>query len=161
MRLLFISFLCSLSFFSIDISEVRKNYSAAWDNPEITEELYQALSNSLVTNDNLLQAYKGAVLTLKAKHSKTIKDKKTFFKEGVVLLESSIASNPKNIEIRFIRLSIQEYAPKIVRYNSNMEEDKLFIQQNYSTSKNEEVKKLIKNYIASSTYFTEAEKQLF
>ncbi len=37
---------------------------------------------------------------------------------------------PENIEIRFIRLSVQKYAPSFLGYNKNIKEDLSFIQKN-------------------------------
>lgn len=53
------------------------------------------------------------------------------FKAGGKLLESAIQSDPNNAEYRFIRLTIQEHAPKILKYNKNIEEDKVLILKGY------------------------------
>ncbi len=37
---------------------------------------------------------------------------------------------PDNIEIRFIRLSVQKNAPSFLGYNKNIKEDQLFIENN-------------------------------
>jgi len=66
--------------------------------------------------NKVLLAYKGAAIAMKAKFAKQIKEKKNLFVEGVKLIENSVKSEPNNLEIRLIRLSIQENSPKILNY---------------------------------------------
>lgn len=147
--------------FGISLSEVREVYPKAQESPEITETLFSTLSNLKDTDNHILLAYKGAVLTLKAKHSKGIKIKKEFFKDGVALLETALKASPDNVEIHFVRLTVQENAPKIVRYNQQIEADKNFILKKYRTIKDQELKSMIKKYCINSTLFSQTEKQLF
>ena len=109
----------------------------------------------------MLVAYKGALLTVKAKFSGPIKDKKKYFKEGVALLEHAISREPENIEIRCLRMGVQENSPKILKYKGNIDEDKNFLLDHYATVKNEEVKELIQGFVRQSEHFGDAEKQLF
>ncbi|MFX0555722.1 hypothetical protein ACOCEA_02935 [Maribacter sp. CXY002] len=158
MKLLLIAFIIALT---IDVAEVRLKYPQALNDPQVTEELYAEFIGLPEGNNGVLLGYKGAIYTLKAKHSKVIKEKKIYFKQGIALLETAIGAHPENLELRFIRLSIQEHAPKIVKYNSNLQEDKLFILTDFKNAKEKAVKKLIKNYIVTSALFTDEEKQLF
>ena len=68
-------------------------------------------------------AYEGALLIKKAGLVKKPKDKLSLFKSGRLLLETAIRANEENIEYRFIRLIIQENAPKIVRYKNDLKND--------------------------------------
>ena len=62
------------------------------------------------------KAYKGALLMKKAEFQKTPKDKLDIFNQGRIQLEHEIGLNPKSTEYRFLRLIIQENAPKLVKY---------------------------------------------
>lgn len=107
--------------------------------------------SKLENASNLEQkAYKGALLMKKASFQKTPKDKLTIFKEGRMLLEGSISSDPKNTEYRFLRLIIQENAPKILKYNTNISEDSEWVKKYYS-SLNSEVKNAVISYSKNST----------
>lgn len=161
MKSLLFASLFFLLLFSTNIKEVRKMYPLAMEDSGITDELYKDLSNVSEADNIILYGYKGAILTLKAKHAKSIKEKKNFFKEGVGIIESALASNPDNIELRFIRLSVQENAPKIIKYNTKIEEDKNFILKNLDKLDNNSVKTLIRDYIRTSKLFTEVEKATF
>lgn len=105
---------------------------------------YNALySDSLETIENALEqldkeksttvvaAYKGGLTMKKSDYLKSAAKKIETFKAGHKLLESAIKADPNNAEYRFIRLTIQEHAPKILKYNKNIEEDKLFVIKGY------------------------------
>jgi hypothetical protein len=162
MRALLLLFLFTSSFgISQELDDLRVNYPKANTEASVTDRLYESLSEITKANNKTIVAYKGAVLTLKAKHAKGFKNKKTFFKEGAELLEYAIASEPKNIEIRCLRLGVQENAPKIVGYKKSIQVDKQFIKENYATIQNENLKDFIKGYVMLSDAFTDTEKQLF
>lgn len=162
MRLLLVLFLCISSFcVSQELKELRVNYPKANLQEDITNSLYQQLSTVSKQDNKTLVAYKGAVATLKAKYAKGFGSKKKFFKEGAELLESAINSEPKNLEIRCLRLGVQENSPKIVGYKSNIEEDKQFLIDHYSTVTNADIRKFVKGYVLLSKAFSETEKQLF
>ncbi|PIB37860.1 hypothetical protein [Maribacter sp. 4G9] len=157
MKLVLVGFLSFFLFF-IHIEEVRKLYPEAIEDTSKTDNLNELLATITLENNAVLYCYKGAVFTLKAKHAKTVKDKKEFFQEGVAIIEAAVASNPENIELRFIRLSVQENAPKIVKYRDAMEADKNFILQHFSELKGGSLKNMIQKYIKDSKAFSDTEK---
>ncbi|MEP3208045.1 MAG: hypothetical protein ABJN95_02590 [Maribacter sp.] len=162
MRLLCVLFLFISPFcLSQELEELRMEYPKANSDAVVANTLFQGLSSISKTDNKVLVAYKGAVTTLKAKFAKRIKDKKTFFKEGAQLLEHAIASEPQNLEIRCLRLGVQENSPKIVGYKDSIQEDKQFLLKHYKTTTNKSVRKFVKGYVLLSKVFSEAEKQLF
>lgn len=162
MRVWIIFFLLFSTFcISQELKELRVDYPKANSDEAITNMLHEKLASFSKEDNITVVAYRGAVTTLKAKFAKGFKNKKTFFKEGAELLEFAVSSEPKNIEIRCLRLGVQENSPKIVGYKSNIEEDKQFILDHYNLNSNTEVKNFIKGYILLSDLFTDAEKQLF
>ncbi|CAG4994845.1 hypothetical protein DYBT9275_01480 [Dyadobacter sp. CECT 9275] len=78
-----------------------------------------------------VMAYTGAMLMKKAGFVKGVNGKVKTFKKGVRLLESEIDANPANVEYRFLRLTIQENAPHILKYNQNLAGDKEAILTSY------------------------------
>ena len=113
-------------------------------NQELSKEEYQEPTTIQI------KAYKGALLMKKSGYTKGIEDKIKFFKEGHELLEGAIETNPDNIEYRFIRLIIQEHAPKILNYNKEIEVDATLIEQKYS-SLSDGLKKRIKEYASTNS----------
>ena len=65
-------------------------------------------------------------------------------------METSISKEPKNGELRFLRLAMQEKSPKILHYTGNIEEDKKILLETYE-SLEIIVKKVIKKYAEEST----------
>jgi hypothetical protein len=75
--------------------------------------------------------YEGAMLMKKAGLLKKPKDRLSFFKQGRIKLETAIAADEENTEFRFLRLAIEEHAPKIVKYHSDIEKDKAVVVKNF------------------------------
>lgn len=161
MRLLTVFLFISTFCISQELKELRVDYPKANLDEAVTNTLHEKLLSVSKEEDKTLVAFRGAVTTLKAKFAKGFRDKKTYFKEGAELLEFAVASDPKNIEIRCLRLGVQENAPRIVGYKKNIEEDKKFIVDHYEANTDKEVRKFIKGYVLLSDVFTDAEKQLF
>ena len=162
MRLFVIFFLSvSTCCFSQELKELRADYPKANSDEVITNTLHEKLSSFSNEENKTVVAYKGAVATLKAKFAKGLKNKKTYFKKGAELLEFAVSSNPNNIEIRCLRLGVQENSPRIVGYKNNMDEDKQFLLDHYKSTSDKEVQNFVKGYILLSDLFTDAEKQLF
>ncbi|MBK5270713.1 MAG: hypothetical protein JJE22_06835 [Bacteroidia bacterium] len=79
------------------------------------------------------EAYEGTLLMKRSERLTKAKDKMIMFKSGRSKLESSISKDRDNTEYRFLRLIIQEHAPKIVKYRNDMEEDSKLIHTNFKS----------------------------
>lgn len=97
------------------------------------------------------EAFEGALLMKKAGLIKGLSEKLAVFKEGNELLENALSAHPDNTEYRFLRLVIQENAPKILGYNDHIQEDSAHIRQGYATLSSE-VKKAIYDYSKESEF---------
>ena len=73
------------------------------------------------------EGYEGAMIIRKAGLVKLPTERLKLFKKGRIKLESALMSEPENGEYHFLRLIIQENAPKIVKYSTNLEADKQFV----------------------------------
>ncbi|MEN8119826.1 MAG: hypothetical protein ABFS35_05745 [Bacteroidota bacterium] len=105
---------------------------------------------------SVVNAYKGALLMKKASLIDIPAKKLKLFKGGRLLLESEIKNNPQNIEYRFLRLSIQEHAPKFLKYNKTILYDKNLVVKGYKKI-NKVLQKIIKEYSKSSGILKEYE----
>lgn len=141
-----------------DLKEIRIAYKEAAHDKNSVEAFYLLLSEVTKDNDPALVAYKGAAIALKARSAKTIKKKKAGFVEGVSYIEHAIEKAPDAIEPRFVRLGIQENTPKVLKYKSNMEEDKRFILTHFENISSEDLKNHLKDYISQSSFFSDKEK---
>ncbi|MCF0056964.1 hypothetical protein [Dyadobacter sp. CY356] len=129
----------------VDKSNFYKAFSAR--NEQEIDGMISLLEKEKSSSANL--AYQGALYMKKADFVKGANNKIKTFKKGAGILEDEIAKKPSNAEFRFLRLAIQEHAPKILKYNKNQSEDKKVIAEGYKNL-DPELKKIIKNYAASS-----------
>lgn len=149
-----------LFFSNPDISEVRKIYVDASKSKAAADAFLAKVKNIPDTDsDKKLVAYKGCAIALQGKFASKIKDKKKFLTKGALLVDGSIKSDPNSVELRMIRLSIQETLPLIITsYRKNIKEDKDFILSHYK-SLEPEMENYIRNFIQQSESFSTEEKQ--
>lgn len=76
-------------------------------------------------------AYEGALLMRKAGLLKRPEEKLKAFRSGRIKFEKAMQQDGDNGEYRFLRLTIQEHAPRVVKYYHEQEKDKQFIQKTY------------------------------
>lgn len=97
------------------------------------EEINKELGNldGLPARDK--QAYEGTLLMKKAGLLKKPKEKLDNFKQGRIKLETALHEDNANAEYRFLRLIIQEHAPKITKYRAQLTEDSEYIKKNFSS----------------------------
>ena len=97
------------------------------------QEINTQLAIISTSSINEKEAYEGALLMKKAGLVTKAKEKLSLFKAGRLKLEASIKKNSNNTEFVFLRLIIQEHAPKMVKYNADIEKDSLQIRANYKS----------------------------
>ena len=79
------------------------------------------------------EGYEGALLMRKAGKVSGPPQKLKFFKAGRIKLETAMLADADNTEYHFLRLAIEEHAPKIVKYHSDIEKDKAIVQRNFKS----------------------------
>jgi hypothetical protein len=79
------------------------------------------------------EGYEGALLMKKADLMRKPKDRLKYFKEGRIKLETALMNDNSNTEFHFLRLAVEEHAPKIVKYRSDIQKDKELIIKNYKS----------------------------
>jgi hypothetical protein len=100
---------------------------ASGDANAINKEI-NTLAESSLSNK---EGYEGALLMKKAGLIAKPKEKLKLFKSGMTKMETALLADSVNTEFHFLRLLIEEQAPKIVKYNTHIEKDKIFIQHNF------------------------------
>ncbi|RZJ72532.1 hypothetical protein [Flavobacterium sp.] len=154
------SLVCLFVLAFADISEVRKLYPDAAKSEESANAFFQKMSAVSDSDANkALVAYKGAAESLMSKYGNTLGKKTKHMKAAAKLIDGAVTADADNIEIRMIRLSVQESVPKIVGYKKNIKEDKAFIVANFG--KSGALKEYIKNFILRSKTFSDEEKKAY
>lgn len=154
MKLLFAFITAVVFFFQSNMEALRNSYAKA-NLSNANTEAFINLAEEQPGSDAVTNGYKAAADIMRAKIAK--KDRKSLVKAGATTLESIIKGNPNNIELRLIRLSVQENIPKIVGYRGSIKDDKAFLINNYS-KQNGALKSYVKKFAMQSKSFTEAEK---
>lgn len=157
MKLIFSFITACILFFQSGIESLRDSYAKANASNANTEAFIDTAEKTS-GSDAVTQGYKAAAKIMEAKIAK--QNRKALVKSGATSLESIIKSNPNNIELRVIRMSVQENIPKIVGYRGSLKDDKAFILNNYS-KQNSALKNYIKKFVAQSKTMTAAEKANF
>ncbi|MGG5209671.1 hypothetical protein ACQWU4_12035 [Chryseobacterium sp. MIQD13] len=152
---LFLSLITAfIFFFQSDLEALRNSYAKANLSTANTEAFIN-LAEKQSGSDAVTNGYKAAAKIMEAKITKN--NRKALVKNGATSLESIIKSNPNNIELRVIRLSVQENIPKIVGYRGSMKDDKAFLINNYS-KQNAALKSYVKKFAMQSKSFTDTER---
>lgn len=124
---LLIGFFLFLNFLSVNLNEIRSKYETASISEKNLNDFTHTLSKAELTN-SLMIAYTGASKVISAKFYFNPITKLAVFNEGKNKIEAAVQSDPKNIEIRYIRYSVQINVPSILAYNSKINEDKKILQ---------------------------------
>lgn len=146
-------FLVTITFFilanaqAIELDYLRENYEKAVTDRDLCEKLIDTLSNG---NQNAIhQAYLGAFQTIWANHVFNPLSKLKTFREGKKNLEQAIETEPNNVEMRFLRLSIQKNCPEILGYNDAVISDKAFLETNKKNIESSKLKTMIDSLLNS------------
>ncbi|MFN3916583.1 MAG: hypothetical protein ACK4K0_02470 [Flavobacteriales bacterium] len=155
--------LLSFSFTSVSLNSVRDTYFDAEGKKEKIIELKSLTSAASVEKEPVMYGYNGVATAMWAEFEFNPLSKLSTFKKGKEKLEKAIEKAPDNVELRFLRFSVQTKAPSIAGYNSNIKSDKTFIINNLSKAKS---KTLSNNYclkvvdfLLNSELCTEEEKK--
>ncbi len=97
-------------------------------NKENIDEQLALLASSDITEKN---AYEGFLLMRKAGITARPAEKLKLFKAGRIKLETALVNDNANAEYHFLRLIIEEKAPKIVKYNKDLEADRQIVIKEY------------------------------
>lgn len=143
---------------NISVELLRKEYYKLNTDSVLCKKLFNKIKNENSTN-NTIVAYKGAIYASMSNHTKNKSDKLKLFNEGKKMLEQAISKDSANLELRFLRFTIQTNCPKALGYHKNINNDKIFIINNFNTLKPSEHKNKIIEFLSTSAYLNEQEKK--
>jgi hypothetical protein len=113
----------------ISHEEVQKMYFDGWTGKCGAEELAKILENRQLDSDPVLMAYKGAAITTTANCKMMPFSKLSVFNEGKKWIELAVKMDSGNVEVRFLRYTVQSNIPGFLNYD-NTESDKKFLLEN-------------------------------
>jgi hypothetical protein len=105
-----------------EMEVIREKIVRAIDNSLMTDSLYTSLEKEK-DRPAVKTAYMGALLALKAKHTWNPYYKLRYLNEAENTFAQAIKQDPQDIEIRFLRFSVECNVPGFLGYNKNLESD--------------------------------------
>lgn len=109
--------------FSYDLNKIRKDYIQAVSSEKVASRLYSELKE-IKEPSPLILAYLGSSEAVKAKHAWNPINKMGYLKKGCKTLNEAVSLSPNQIEIRFLRFSLEHYLPDFLGYSKHLDEDK-------------------------------------
>ena len=136
--------------------DIHERYTMAPFDKNVCLETLDILSN--IPDNNLALAYLGAFQIIRAKHFFNPFKKLKTFSEGKNNLEEAVRRAPDIVEIRFIRMSVQQEIPGILQYKSDIAADKEFILSHFHRISDPELRHFIIGYMENAALLTPEEK---
>lgn len=118
---------------TILLKELRTNYPKAVYDAKLTDALYEKMKNKKLSPAEL--AYFASFDALKAKHAWNPYSKFEYVTQFDKKITEAVKLEPKNIEIRYLRFSIQKNIPSYLGFSNNILEDQKTIVDLFLTSK--------------------------
>lgn len=129
-----------------ELEKLRSQYLAAALNKEKLP-LFENTCEVTKTNDPASNGYCVMIHFLEAKNSFNPYRKLSEFNHGKKKLDSLIENHNQNIELRYMRHSIQDRVPSFLGYNNQLLEDEKFMSANLDSIADLETYNLIYDYL--------------
>lgn len=110
---------------AMSLEDVRNNYQFAVKDKSICQSMIQQLEKNPETNVHL--AYLGAFQTIWSNYTFRPVDKISTFNKGKTNIDKAVKLSPNDVEIIFIRHSVQKTCPGFLGYKNNWKEDEFFL----------------------------------
>jgi hypothetical protein len=156
--LFFVLFIANNNTDNVTINEVRILFQKSANEQASCKKMIDILKPYTEKNNTAFAGYKASARMMMAKYAINPIIKLTNFSQGKKLLEKCIAIDKENIELRFLRFTIQCNAPSFLGYNNCLKEDKLFLISNVATVKDDQLKQMISHFLTTSGCVTKSEK---
>lgn len=126
-----------------DLKMIRSMLEKASTEESSCRKLIEILEPYNKENGTLFFGYRACATMMMAQFVFNPFAKISYFKKGRNMLESAIAADPGNIELRLLRFCTQLDIPSFLGYNDNLKEDKQFLLNSLSSVKEDDLKVMI------------------
>ena len=109
------------------LAELRALYGCVGIQEDSARKMFSLLKPVTEVSEPLLLCYKGAVTMVLAKYYFNPLIKYGYFKRGKKLVEKAISRDSANIEMRYLRFTLQSNLPAFLGYSSQLKTDKDFL----------------------------------
>ncbi|MFC3560754.1 hypothetical protein [Pedobacter jamesrossensis] len=147
-----------------EIAILKTNLVKAVESSKLTDSLYNKLVK-LPSKTALITAYTGTLEALKAKHSWNPYNKIKYVKISLKTMQKAINMDKENMEIRFMRFSIEHYTPSFLGFSKDLTVDRKEIVKHYRSNNfglaDETLIKNVAKFMIDSDRCTEDEIKIF
>jgi hypothetical protein len=146
-----------------NLHTIRKLLITAINSSKTTDSLYSSLV-AIKKPTGLITGYLGTLQALKAKHTWNPYYKVKYLNDAEKSFKHALTGDPTNIEIRFMRFSVEHNVPGFLGYTKNLAADRTEIikqiqRQHYASADAALVKTII-NFLIDSKRCTPAEHSI-
>ncbi|MXV52971.1 hypothetical protein GS399_18525 [Pedobacter sp. HMF7647] len=106
-----------------DLPSIRKQYYEAVNNADAAHRFYDMIA-AQKSEDPVILAYFGSAQALKARYSWNPYNKMAYLKRGISTLATAVSKSPDNLEIRFLRFSLEHYVPSFLGFSRDLDPDR-------------------------------------
>lgn len=114
-----------------DINTIKLALEIGVESSKTTDSIYKVLI-AYKSADPLIIAFTGTAEALKAKHAWNPYNKLRFIMKASKTMRKAVDGDPNNVDIRFMRFSIQHFTPVFLGYSKELDEDRKFLVQSVS-----------------------------
>lgn len=144
---LFILFYSEVHAAVIPLNEVRTLFQTSAKNKDACKKLTDILGEYNERSNPTMAAYKACATMMMANYVFNPVSKLSYFNQGKQLLEKCVAADKENVEIRYLRFTVQSNAPAFLGYNNSIEEDKIFLIKAIANLKDLQLKQMIISFL--------------
>lgn len=162
MRIVFVFLVtCSSAIHANDTSLIalRNYFFTSAHNSAAAKQFFNA-THLINKSEAVKFSYRGVAYMMQSKYAFNPYTKWSNFSKGRDMLEIALKQSPGNIEIHFLRFSIQSNIPFFLNYTNDIGNDKKIILEGWNEIEDKDLKSKIKQYIITSDAFTDSEKNL-
>ncbi len=133
-----------------ELRELRLLYVTAASARDSTSKLTALLFSVDRQSAPILICYKGAAQMMEVKYAVGPIGKYQRFNAGKKLIEYAMTLDSSNLEMRYLRFTIQKSVPSFLGYNVNEITDKNFLLNNYNATADKQLKGMVSGFLLSS-----------
>ncbi|MEM7162299.1 MAG: hypothetical protein AAF487_07635 [Bacteroidota bacterium] len=145
------------------VAGIRNTFYALTLDSENTAEKLEEL-RQIKERNGLMTAYEAAMEALMAKVAWNPLSKIGHVKKSQEIFDKAIEMDPRNVEIRFLRFSVEWHIPRWLGYSKNLQSDKDFIMNRYTefdtSCLSQDMLNFINRFLNDSGWFSKSELAL-
>jgi hypothetical protein len=145
-----------------DLIQTRNLYEKLKDSEVNTLALKKVVATSTSISPGIKKAYLAVAHMALAQYRVSPIYKWKAFNEGKAALEDAIKEDSTLLEVRYIRLCIQQHAPSILGYNTKIKNDRDYLVSNLNALKKDDPDLFVRvyTYLLVKANLSQAEKNL-